>query len=87
LIVEMSIEEESIIKIDDYNGLIINEYKGNFRIQEVQRGQNDVWYLRWTFLSEWKDGKSRASNNRRPMGILLGDNPKAILTEILRRIG
>jgi len=84
----MSIEEESIIKIDDYNGLIIDEYKGNFRIQEVQKGQNDVWYPKRVFLSDWKNGKLVPLKNQiRWMGILLGDNPKAILTEILRRIG
>ena len=74
------INEDEIIKVDDQNGIEINEYNGNVSLNALELGQNGVWYRQWVFRSKWENGGPVASDKKQPMSIRLGpaDGPVAI---------
>ena len=66
------INEDEIIKVDDNNGIEINEYGGNVSLNALELGQNGVWYRQWVFRSKWENGGPVASDKKQPMSIRLG---------------
>ncbi len=73
-----ALEEEDVVKVDNYNSVTIQEYDGKFSLNAVQNGQNDNFYLKWAFPSEWKNGKQKAGDKAWPVRVMLGDRETAI---------
>ena len=69
-----ALEEKDIIKINTYNSIKLEEYNGKYSLCAVDNGQNETFYLKWCFLSEWKNGAAVAGDRKMPMKIVLGDN-------------
>jgi len=78
----MDIDETKVIDINQYDSVRIDEYNGKYSLQELQKGQNDgVYYMKWVFLSRWKDGKSIPIDKKRPISVNIGgDKSEAIKT-------
>ena len=65
-----------------YDAVQLDEYNGTYSIKAVQKGQNDVYYLRWVFTSKWSktSGGFVPDDKKRPMHIVLGDKQTALNT-------
>lgn len=71
--------------IDYYNGVAVDIHNNVFGLISMNKGANDVWYKRWIFWSEYKNGKSVPKNDKvRPLAIRLGD--KAVALEVLKKL-
>ena len=81
--------EENVIEVNNYDGIQVDLYDGKYSLLAMQKGQNEVWYKRWVFLSRWKDGKPVADEKKMPMCVRLGDKEQArqILKSIWEQIG
>ena len=78
------------LDIDEYKAVQLQDYMGKFGLLslDIKGGENTTYYKQWIWLSEFKHGKSVASNRRFPMIVRLGDRETAIKTleELLRQL-
>ena len=61
----------------DGYGTELNEYNGNYSLVDAKNVDETI-YKTWVFLSRWKNGKPIPTDDKRPMGIYLGDKESAI---------
>lgn len=61
-------------------GVEVEEYKGIYGLVANTKGQNEVWYKVWVFLSKWQNKQAVPDDKKRPMSIRLGDKDTAIKT-------
>ena len=75
-------ELENVIETTEYDGVQLAEYNGKYSINGIQKGQNDVYYLKWIFCSKWSKGEGGfvPDDKKRPMHVVLGDKKMAIAT-------
>ena len=68
--------EENVIEVNQYDGIVINEYSGNYSLNAVKKGSNEVWYKVWVFLSKWDKaaGGAVADDKKRVMSVRIGDS-------------
>lgn len=92
-----AINPDDVIKVDNYNGIIINEYEGSYSLNAVDAGQNDTYYIAWCMPSFFDKAqkKRRFREESRgekptPVKIKLGDSfaeAKVTWEEIGKRAG
>lgn len=72
--------EENIIEVNNYDGIKVDEYQGKYYLVAMQKGQNEVWYMRWCFLSRFKKGEKEPfpSDKKQPIKVVLGDKESAM---------
>jgi len=80
-------EDQKIIEVNNYDGIKVDEYNGKISLVAMQKGQNEVWYLKWAFLSRWKKGETEPvpDTKKMPMKVLLG-NDKEQAQKIIKEI-
>jgi len=76
--------EDALITTTYNDGILLQEYQGSYGLVATTRGNNDVNYKQWVFLSKWQNGKAVPDNKKRPMAVRLGKDPVAVLEELLR---
>jgi len=72
--------ENTIITTDYGDGVLLDEYKDTYGLVATRKGDSDVSYVQWCFLSEWKNGEGKPSGMKRPISVRLGDKATAIAT-------
>jgi len=75
-------EENAIIVNDNGDGVLLEEYKGNYFLSATKRGQNDINNKQWVFLSKWQNGRSVPDVKKQVMRVKLGRDPMKILRAI-----
>lgn len=82
----MAISKDNVVMVGDSKyGVELSEYQGSFALNKISKGQNEVLYNEWVFLSRWKNGAAVPDAQKRPMGIYLGKD-KAIAIEVLKTL-
>jgi len=66
-----------VIVIDERNSLNLNVYEKKdgsttYSLNAVNNGENETFYLRWAFPSEWKNGAGAPMEKSFPEKVLLG---------------
>jgi len=69
-----TLTNEDVIKVNYYNSIKLEEYNGKYSLCAVDNGKDETYYLKWCFLSEWKNGAAVPGDRKMPMKIVLGDN-------------
>ena len=79
--------EENVIEVSGRDGITINEYNGKYSLNAVEKGNNEVWYKKWVFLSKWSKeaGGPVADESKRVMSVKIGDS-KAGAIETLKQL-
>ena len=77
--------EDSMISTSYGDGILIEEYKGNYGLIATTRGNNEVNYRQWVFLSKWSKaaGGPVPDTKKRPMAVRLGADPVAVLEQLI----
>lgn len=76
-------EDYDVIEVDHYNGVQLRCYDGKYGLLSMQKGQNEVWYKKWVFLSRWSKSQKEPlpdTNKKLPMAVRLGDKQTALNT-------
>ena len=83
----MAEDEKDVLKVNQYDGIMINEYNGKINLNAVERGSNEVWYKVWCFLSSWSKeaGGPVPNDKKRVMSVHIGDSKAEAVTN-LRKI-
>ncbi len=78
--------------VNDYgDGLILDEYNGQYSLIATTQGKDGTSYKRWVFLAKSEDRQLVATKKKLPMSVRLGNRETAIrvleqiLTELQRR--
>jgi hypothetical protein len=84
----MTINKETVVMIGQSKyGIELSEYQGSFALNKISKGQNDVLFNEWIFLSKWKNGQAVPDAQKRPMGIYLGKDKGAAIEVLKTLIG
>ena len=77
-----ALDEKDVIKINTYDSIKLDEYKGKYSLCAVDNGQNETFYLKWCFLSKWENGAAVPGDRKMPMKIVLGDNKEQAISTL-----
>ena len=84
----MGISKDNVVMIGQSKyGVELSEYPGSFALNKISKGQNDVLYNEWVFLSRFKNGAAVPDAQKRPMGIYLGKDKGAAIEVLKTLIG
>lgn len=77
--------ENAIITTEYGDGIVIEEYKGTYGLIATTRGNNDVNYKQWVYLSKWSQAERGPvpDTKKRPMSVRLGTDPVAVLKKLI----
>ena len=78
--------EDSIITTTYGDGIYIPKpYQGQYGLVAVRRGNNDVIYEQWVYLSKWSQAERGPvpDTKKRPMAVRLGKDPIAVLKGLI----
>jgi len=85
----MTQHEYDIVQTDEYTGVQMQMYNGRYGLLSMSRGQNDVWYKVWCFLSKWSNQRPVPDDKKRPMSVRIGGDKaeaQTTLKELLRQL-
>lgn len=76
-----ALTQEDVIVIDNYNSVKLDEYNGKYSLCAVDNGQNETYYMKWSYPKVFKNGNSEPGEKMLPVKVIIGgDKEQAIMT-------
>jgi len=72
-------ELKDAIMINNYDGIVLQEYKGTYKLVEVEKYKGKI-YMKWMYPARWEYGDRVPAKKALPIQIRLGDKETAIKT-------